>query len=180
MVCKDTAEESKLPLRPIEATQLQSGLKQLLDHRLVTFICIQPFLSMCNKTIIIVKSLCATTKGCMYDFSVITLYCKTAPSITYQHNVCVYWWVCSVAQLCESCWALRKWGEQVCFSVHFGVIIEMDGSDCCLARSAEPTVDHDLQSHIYQHRPGCNTGTVRETVYVWVHLHIGYCMCFCV
>lgn len=93
--------------------------------------------------IIIVESFCATTKGHMCYFNLITLYCKTAPSITYQHDVWAYWWLCSMAQwLCESCWALRKWGEQVCFSVHFGVIIEMDGSDCCPARSAEPTVDH--------------------------------------
>ena len=42
----------------------------------------------------------------------------------------------------KSCWAHRKWGEQVCYSVQFGVIIEMDSSDCCLARPAEPTVHH--------------------------------------
>lgn len=32
MVCKHTIEETKLPLRPIEAMELQSGLNQPTNH----------------------------------------------------------------------------------------------------------------------------------------------------
>lgn len=56
-------------------------------------------------------------------------------------------------------------GEQVCFSVHFGVIIEMDGSDCCPARSAEPTVDHWPAQDQFTYLC-CSPSVCLETVWV--------------
>ncbi len=95
---------------------------------------------------------CATPKDCMFYFSLFTFCCKTALSISYKNDVCMRAYVWRMDQL-VALWELlspRKWGEQLCLSVYFGMDIEMDGSesDCRLARRAEQTVDHQsAESH---------------------------------
>lgn len=103
-------------------------------------------LSLCNKKhLIIFEPFHARTKRLRYYFFVITLHCKTAHQwlISIMSGLAGESAVSLVQWLCGSCWAVRTWGEQVCFTVHFGVIIEMDGQIRLLLSKIYPqwTVD---------------------------------------
>ncbi len=120
---------------------------------------------------------CATPKDCMFYFSLFTFCCKTALSISYKNDVCMRAYVWSMDQL-VALWELlspRKWGEQLCWSVYFGMNIEMDGSesDCRLARCAKQTVDHQpAESHTLTRAIWLNHSVWIAWICLWTHLHI--------
>lgn len=83
----------------------------------------------------------------IYLTVIITLCCKAAgqssSALTGEAALRLSYW------LWESCWAVRKRrreGEKVCFTLHFGQIIEMDCSDHC----SESTCWANLQSHTHE------------------------------
>lgn len=93
----------------------------------------------------------------IYLTVIITLCCKAAgqssSALTGEAALRLSYW------LWESCWAVRKRrreGEKVCFTLHFGQIIEMDCSDHC----SESTCWANLQSHTHEQQLSCLAQTV--------------------